>query len=307
MDTPRNSEEVEFKTLDGLTLRGTLYPAAGSEPGPAIVMTPGFNLTRRTLMPKIAVVFQGNGVTALAYDPRTLGSSDGVPRNNIHPGQQVSDYHDAVTFLKSDPRVDQNKIAIWGMSFSGAVALSAAALDPRVRLIIAVCPLTTWELPENRSRGVMSKAMQDRESQITGNKPLYLPMINLKGENPTGFGAGSGAQELHLVQRSLQELPDFEINTTIQTYYNIRTWNPFHTLRLLSQTPTILITPEEDRISLAEKQKDLIYEKLTGPRFMHVVPGKGHMDIFDGESFGSTMQMQVDFIRRHLSGLWGVD
>jgi hypothetical protein len=32
-------EEVEFKTLDKLTLKGWLYPA--SERGPGIVLTPG--------------------------------------------------------------------------------------------------------------------------------------------------------------------------------------------------------------------------------------------------------------------------
>jgi hypothetical protein len=32
-------EEVEFKTLDGLTLRGWLYPA--SKRGPGIIITPG--------------------------------------------------------------------------------------------------------------------------------------------------------------------------------------------------------------------------------------------------------------------------
>ncbi len=34
-----NYEEVEFKTLDGLTLRGRLYSA--SKRGPGIVITPG--------------------------------------------------------------------------------------------------------------------------------------------------------------------------------------------------------------------------------------------------------------------------
>ena len=34
--------DVEFKTIDGLTLRGDLYPAQGSAAkGPAIVITPG--------------------------------------------------------------------------------------------------------------------------------------------------------------------------------------------------------------------------------------------------------------------------
>lgn len=34
--------DVEFKTLDGLTLRGCLYPASGR--GPAIVVTPGVSV-----------------------------------------------------------------------------------------------------------------------------------------------------------------------------------------------------------------------------------------------------------------------
>jgi hypothetical protein len=32
-------EDVEFKTVDGLTLRGWLFPA--DKKGPAIIMTPG--------------------------------------------------------------------------------------------------------------------------------------------------------------------------------------------------------------------------------------------------------------------------
>ena len=35
-------EDVEFKTLDGLTLRGWLYPVSGR--GPAIVITPGVSV-----------------------------------------------------------------------------------------------------------------------------------------------------------------------------------------------------------------------------------------------------------------------
>jgi fumagillin biosynthesis transferase len=32
-------EDVEFKTLDGLTIRGWLFPAPGR--GPAVIITPG--------------------------------------------------------------------------------------------------------------------------------------------------------------------------------------------------------------------------------------------------------------------------
>ena len=37
-----SKQRVEFKTLDGLTLRGDLYPAETR--GPAIILTPGVSL-----------------------------------------------------------------------------------------------------------------------------------------------------------------------------------------------------------------------------------------------------------------------
>ncbi|KAI5920290.1 DltD N-terminal domain protein [Camillea tinctor] len=290
-------EDVSFKTLDGLTLRGTLYPGRNQAPG--IIMTPGFNLTRETLIPKVAQYFQKEGLTSLVFDPRSIGSSDGLPRNNINPAQQTADYHDALTYLKSDARVDSRRIAFWGFSFSGTVALAAAALDTRARLVIAVCPLTTWDLPSSKYRGVLSKAMQDRESQLAGNKPYYIPMITDKGENPVGFGVGMGKAELDLVLRSKERQPNLELNTSIQTYYNIMAWSPFETLRILSPTPMLLVTPENDQISPMAQQRDLIFNKVAGPKEMHVVGGKGHMDVLDGDSFFTTMAAQVGFIRQH--------
>jgi len=44
---PPHHEDVEFKTIDGLTLRGWLYPAASK--GPAVVMTPGVSQMQMSL------------------------------------------------------------------------------------------------------------------------------------------------------------------------------------------------------------------------------------------------------------------
>lgn len=41
------SQQVEFQTVDGVTLRGSLYPAASK--GPAVVMTPGVSAARPEL------------------------------------------------------------------------------------------------------------------------------------------------------------------------------------------------------------------------------------------------------------------
>ncbi|KAI0434032.1 DltD N-terminal domain protein [Xylaria sp. FL1042] len=293
-------EDVEFKTLDNLVLRGHLYPA--SNRGAAVIMTPGFNTTRDVFLPNIAQCFQEAGITALVYDPRTISSSDGTPRNNINPALQVGDYHDALTFLKSDARVDPNRIAYWGFSFSGAVALCAAALDKRAKAVIAVCPLTIWELPEGKRQRVMAKAMQDRESQLAGNDAFRLPMVTEKGDNPAGFGGtGVGAAELRLIAEAKEKLPGFEASTTLQTYYNIMAWSPFDLVRFIAPTPTLLVTPENDAISPAEKQRSLYYERLEGPKQLHIVADRGHMDVFDGDAFAPSMKVQIDFLRSYLN------
>jgi alpha/beta superfamily hydrolase len=97
---------------------------------------------KETFVPEVAEAFQRSGITALLYDPRHLGESEGLPRNEIDPMAQISDYSGALTFLKVQSIVDARNICLWGMSFSGLVALNAAALDNRARCCIAVCPLT---------------------------------------------------------------------------------------------------------------------------------------------------------------------
>lgn len=62
-------------------------------------------------LPDVAEGFQRAGITALIYNPRTTGLSDGMPRNGMDPMKQVENYSDALTFLADHPMVDRNRIA----------------------------------------------------------------------------------------------------------------------------------------------------------------------------------------------------
>lgn len=146
-------------------------------------------------VPEVAEQFQQANITALIYDPRTLGLSDGLPRNDIDPARQVSDYSDAVTYILSLPNVDPAQIGIWGMSFSGIIALSATALDPRICFCIAICPLLDLEYETAKFPRVLAKLQQDRQSQLAGNPPLYVPVLNAEGKNPAGMGLGADKEE----------------------------------------------------------------------------------------------------------------
>jgi hypothetical protein len=87
-----------------------------------------FNCIKDDFYPGFCECLQKSGITALIYDPRNTGTSGGFPRNDIDPIKQVEDYSDAFIYLSTLPIVDSSAIVFWGVSFSGAIVIAAAAI-----------------------------------------------------------------------------------------------------------------------------------------------------------------------------------
>ena len=257
-----------------------------------------FNCVKEMLgLPDVAAHFQSSGFTALIYDPRSTGLSDGEPRNDIDPTFQVSDYCDALTFLSLSASVDPARVFLWGMSFAATVALCAASLDKRARGIIAVCPLTNFTYTPEKLPKVLAKCMQDRVSQVAGNEPFYLPMLNERGENPAGFGVGVDQERYGKIVQVGKEIAPRHVNrTTIQSYFKMVMWQPFSLWGLLAPTPVMFVVPELDRLSPAEVQLEH-FQKLGGPKRVHVEKSVGHMEILEGPHMKNLMDLQVEFLR----------
>jgi pimeloyl-ACP methyl ester carboxylesterase len=297
MGAVSNKEDVEFKTLDGLTLRGWLF--AGPPRGPAIIMTPGFNLTKDMIIFEAGQYMNAAGFTVLGYDPRCIGMSDGLPRNDTQPQKNMEDYHDALTYLKVHRRdlVDPDRIAFWGYSFSGAIALCAAALDKRAKAVIACAATTTWEF--SKWKQVLAKAMKDRESQLAGNQGMYLPLLTDAGEQPAGLGTGYQKEDvIGIIKRHASIEPSFIPRTTLQTYYNIAAFRPMALMRFVDPTPALLMTGENDEISPPELQRELIYDAITGPKEFVTIRDRAHMDILTGDGSLEVFEKQAEFLNR---------
>lgn len=251
-------------------------------------------------VPDVAEHFQKSGVNALVYDPRTLGESEGLPRNDIDPVRQMSDYSDALSFLEAQPSVEADKIAIWGMSFSATIALCAAALDKRARACVAVCPLLNFDYTPEKLPQVLARSMQDRRSQtVGGNAAAVLPVLTREGRNPAGLGLRTSADELDYMTNAKQRgAPNYENRTTLQTYYKLVVWQPRAIMRHMAPTPTMMVVPELDQISPPEEQLAL-FDTFPEPKKCHVAPGKGHLNVLSGQDFPVLMDMQVAWLRGH--------
>ena len=253
-------------------------------------------------VPQVAEAFQGVGINALVYDPRSLGESDGHPRNEIDPFKQVSDYSDALSFLLGRKTVDPERIAVWGMSFSATIALCVSSLDKRARLCIAACPYLDLKPPPEKVPQVLAKCMKDRESRHLGNLPTYLPMLTATGRNPAGLHLHPTPEELELVLTAQERgAANFENRSTLETYYKFLTWSPEDIMKYLPPTPVLFIVPEQDTWSPPEEQLAL-FGTLASPKRVHTVPGKGHLTLFNSEVFSDLMQLQVDFLKHGFEG-----
>ncbi|PYH99746.1 alpha/beta-hydrolase [Aspergillus ellipticus CBS 707.79] len=286
--------KVEFRTLDGLTLRGLLYPAETR--GPAIIITPGFHLVKEILATDVAQFFQRNGVTALAYDPRNYGDSDGQPRNHVDSINNTTDYMDALTYLKGLSIVEPNKIVVWGASWSGAVCLGAASLDPRVKLVISVCPMVQDFTPTPATAKMLRQCMKDRESQVKGNDPFYVPIVNEQGLNPVGFGPAYTKEDYHLSLRARNTVaPNFSPDMTLQSYFQLVQYDPLSTMGYFPQTPVMMVVPELDELSPPDLQIK-IFDGLPGPKRMYLAPGQKHRGVVTGEHAEIAFQRQIDYL-----------
>ena len=250
-------------------------------------------------MPDAAEYFQTAGITALTYGPRSTAHSEGQPRNEIDPNRQVEDCSDALTFLSSLPTVDPKRVGFWGMSFGAAVSLCAAAVDKRAKFVIAVCPLTDFDLNPDKRSNVLAKAIKDRVSQIRGNPPFYLPMVTEAGENPAGFGAGGDtARYAQLVEVGKELAPNHVNRTTLQTYLKIFMWQPVPLWQYVSPTPIMFVVPELDTLSPTKSQL-LQYDNLPEPKTVRIEPNVGHEDVIVRDH-PRAVGAQVEFINASL-------
>jgi cephalosporin-C deacetylase-like acetyl esterase len=142
-------QDISFKTGDGVTLRGWFYTPSDSKAThyPCLVMSHGFSCLKEMDLDLFASYFSSHlPLSCLVYDHRGFGSSDtapGQPRREIIPALQRSDIQDAITYAQLREDVDEEKIGLWGSSYSGGHAIQVAASDRRVKAVLIQNPFVS--------------------------------------------------------------------------------------------------------------------------------------------------------------------
>jgi dipeptidyl aminopeptidase/acylaminoacyl peptidase len=104
----------------GLRCQGWFYVPEGLAEGdrrPVVIMTHGLTAVKEMILPNFAEAFASAGFAVLAFDYRCFGESEGEPRSQLFPLDQVEDARNAITWAADQAEVDQ-RIALWGTSLA---------------------------------------------------------------------------------------------------------------------------------------------------------------------------------------------
>ena len=279
--------EVTYTNRYGIEIAADLYVDADldeSQQYPAIVVGPPYGGVKEQGPGVYANELAQRGFVVLAFDPSYNGESGGEPRHLSSPEIFSEDFSAGVDFLGSLDYVDREKIAAIGICGSGGFAISAAAMDTRIKAVV------TSAMYDISAMG-NSLEGEEREEWIDG----------FSQQRWADFENGAPAYtRTYPEDAPLEELPDDLTGTNIEwwTFYAMeRGWHPnsggsftntsmlsFSNYSLLdhideiSPRPIMFITGD---IAHSRSMSEEFYEMAEEPKELVVVPGAMHIDLYD--------------------------
>ncbi len=130
-------EDVELISGDGVRLSGWFVPSK-KKPRGTVIYLHGVGDNKTAGVP-LAAMLHKHGYNVLLYDSREHGESEGL--YCTYGYYEKLDVSTAIDFLKKK-RIRTGSIGIFGTSMGAAVAIQAAAVDTRVKAVVAEASFT---------------------------------------------------------------------------------------------------------------------------------------------------------------------
>jgi len=223
-------------------------------PRAGLILGHGFGGTKDGLEGQ-SQYFASAGYAVLTIDYRFFGQSEGEPRGQLFPLEEVEDMRNAITYLQKRPEVDPNRIGIWGTSFGGGVVIYVASVDRRVKVVVSQAPIVngrTW-MKSLRAEGewdaLLDRLDADRagryETGVSARIPLGGP--SLDAAMPT-----SDSEQLRIERAGDTPIGRYtrmvaehspRLQLTLESIERIIEFMPDQFIHLIGPRPLRIITP----------------------------------------------------------------
>ena len=281
-------QKVTFKNRYGITLAADLYlpKNRASERLPALAVGGPFGAVKEQSSGLYAQTMAERGFVTLAFDPSYTGESGGEPRNVASPDINTEDFSAAVDFLGPHPSVDRGRIGIIGICGWGGMALNAAAVDKRIKAVVAS---TMYDMTRVMSKGYNDSVTLEQRTQTLEQlgrqrwqdaekgTPAYGPVSNeLKG------GEAQFLVDYHDYYRTPRGFHPRAVNSnaswTLTTPLSFMNMPILTHIAEISPRPVLFIHGEKAH---SRYFSETAYAAAAEPKELMIIPGASHTDLYD--------------------------
>jgi fermentation-respiration switch protein FrsA (DUF1100 family) len=284
--------KVRFHNRFGIDLAADLYAPKDfdrSKKYPAIIVGPPYGGVKEQTAGLYAQSMAERGFITLAFDPSFNGESGGTPRHLSSPEIFVEDFSAAVDFIGTRPFTDKNRIGIIGVCGSGGFAISAAQVDRRIKAVAAV---SMYDISRVAAKGFKDSLTDEERKNFldtlgrqrwkeyrtgavefpSGEAPETIDEVTdpigreFYGyySTPRGFHPNSIAQFTMTSQMAFMNFP---------LLANIKSVSPRAILFVIGENAHSRYFSED------------AYKEAAEPKELYIVPGVGHVDLYDGLNY----------------------
>ena len=191
------AKEVHFYS-EGIRCYGRIFTPTGfsaDSKAPAVVLAPGWGETAASVE-QHAARFASRGLVGMVIDYRGWGKSGGflqtvdpvktddrlrfsqmtarvrIQRRRLIPQHQILDIRNALYYLQGEPGVDRTKIGLWGAGMAGGHAIVIAAIDARIKAVVAHLPVIEGkDTPRKAAAPTGELLLAEQKRARTGQPP----------------------------------------------------------------------------------------------------------------------------------------
>ena len=272
----------------------TLCSPSSGPPSPVLVFCPGMSLVKEVWLPEYGQRFAEAGYAALYLDYRSFGESAGEPRRRLIPQRQVEDVCAAIDAVRAHPRVDADRVGVFGASLGAGVAVGASAAHPAVRATVAVAGpydlQRVWSafpgFPAFRDKVAAARARFDETGEVT-----YLSVAKLLSSDPETVAKLVAEQPMY---------PRWSLDVTFESLIDLFAFQP----ELVAQDVAALmvIQPIGDAL-ITRTEAESVIARATAPKRLVWLPGVRHVDIYGGGAAVDEVYEQAKgWFDAHLAG-----
>ena len=298
-------QRVEFPS-DGETLVGTLFRPDGAEgPLPTVVAAGGWCYVKEIVLPYLARVAVSQNVQFLGFDYRGFGESSGARRQHADPWQQISDYHNAITYVESLDNADSERIGALGISYSGGHVLILAATDPRVKAVVSIVPVVDGYNNLKRAHGEARfrehefAILEDRRRRANSEGGTWSMTTMTPFEELSVWPYPRTYEVFHQLKET--EEPRHEHWNTIESAelllkYDVRPFLP----RILDQK-VMMVVAEDDILTLWDLEIAAFNQIPSPHKKLEILPRMSHMSLYsDREDTNVVAHASARWFAEHL-------